>query len=110
MPRFPIGTDGRYNLPKLTAADLRALYFQCPEPETRALLWDIHRLRILVVHVDQLQRTMASHCHISTLQVLESLRAALAGEPCVLEHAARIEETFEPHSAREYTRKCNRRD
>ena len=110
MSKIPIGPDGRYILPKLSAEDLRALYYQCPAPETRALLWEVFRLRVLVIRADQLQRMMGSHCHTSTLQVLESLRAELRGEPCIREQEANFEEVFGSQNTRQYTRQRKKKD
>jgi hypothetical protein len=69
----------------LTKNDLRDIQERnMDSADVRALLWEIARLRGIMLYADQLQRL------ISTLpgpqgQVLESLRSTLLTEPCVLE-------------------------
>lgn len=48
-----------------------------------ALLWEIKRLRALVLRADQLQRTCGGQS-CSTV-VLNALRTELEGEPCIEE-------------------------
>lgn len=82
MPSFPLGADGRYILPRLTATRLRSLYLESPTPAVRELLWEIHRLRLLLLRADQLQRSMGV-CGPETSFILEIFRRELAGEPCI---------------------------
>src|SRR5438445_10328445 len=103
MPNFPIGPDGRYEYPKLTAAQLRAMYECNPCPEVRELLWEIHRLRVLLLRANQLQDAYGAGCHTSFMQILEALRAELHGESCVEERKAWEEEFFGPRRTSEYT-------
>lgn len=53
-------------------------------PDVMALLWEIARLRSIVLHADHLQRLVSSLPGPQG-QVLESLRQMLVDEPCVLE-------------------------
>lgn len=55
-----------------------------PDPDVRALLWEVARLRSIVLYADQLQRML------TTLPgpqgaILETLREKLGDEPCVKE-------------------------
>ncbi len=69
----------------LTKEDLRAVQERNKDvADVKALLWEIARLRSVILQADQLQRL------IGTLlgpqgQVLESMREVLLKEPCVLE-------------------------
>lgn len=94
MTRPPVGPDGRYKLPKLTAEDLRGILNVYPHPEVRTLLWEIYRLRLLVLRADQLTRVMDAGCAATTQQVLATLRDELVGEPCIKEDAARRRDLF----------------
>lgn len=85
MPQFPIGADGKYVLPRLTAQYLRSLYFREPTPIVRELLWEVHRLRLLVLRADQLQRGMGV-CGPEISFILEVFRREIADEPCIEEH------------------------
>lgn len=69
----------------LTRDDLRAIQERSRDsPDVVALLWEVARLRSIVLHADHLQRLMASLPGPQG-QVLESLRSLLITEPCVLE-------------------------
>lgn len=103
MPNFPIGENGRYQFPRHTKAQLRTIYERNPCPEVRELLWEIHRLRVLLLRADQLQKAMASHCARSTQLVLEIFRLELQGEPCVEESEAWQAKFFGPRQTSEYT-------
>ncbi len=85
MPHFPIGPDGKYVLPRLTAPYLRALYQREPSPIVRELLWEVHRLRLLVLRANQLQQEMTGAYPPATQLMLEILRREYAGEPCIEE-------------------------
>lgn len=71
--------------PPLTQDDLRAIQDRSTEsPDTRALLWEIKRLRALVLYMDQLQR-MVGTLPGQQGDLLESIRKTLVDEPCVKE-------------------------
>lgn len=71
--------------PPLTKKTLHEIQERNPaSPDVRALLWEIKRLRSLVLYADQLQRML------TTLPgpqgtILETLRTKLADEPCIKE-------------------------
>jgi hypothetical protein len=74
----------RFKTP-LTQDDLRAIQDRNPgSPDTRALLWEIKRLRALVLYMDQLQR-MVGTLPGQQGDLLESIRKMLVDEPCVKE-------------------------
>ncbi len=88
---FPIDPEsGKYRIPKLTAEDLREIYRANRCPEVRALLWEIHRLRQLVVRANSLQQSIGAGCYNSTLFIRDCLRRDLEGEPCIAEHKALV--------------------
>ncbi|RWA55363.1 hypothetical protein AU476_07600 [Cupriavidus sp. UYMSc13B] len=93
------------NSPKQTAAQLRAIYERNPCPEVRELLWEIHRLRLLLLRANQLQHAMSGGCANSTQLILEIFQRELAGEPCVAEREAWEREFFGPPRVSEYTRR-----
>lgn len=71
--------------PPLTKADLQAIQDRCPDdPDVRALLWEVARLRSLVLYADQLQR-MLTTLPGQQGAILEALREMLKDEPCVKE-------------------------
>jgi hypothetical protein len=70
--------------PKLTRSDLHEIGQRSNSPDVRALLWEIHRLRGLVLRADQLQQMLGEMGGAQGL-VLDSLRGELEGEPCVAE-------------------------
>ncbi|UIF90835.1 hypothetical protein [Cupriavidus sp. UYPR2.512] len=105
MPKFPTGPDGRYQFPRLHSAQLRAIYERNPCAEVRELLWEIHRLHILLRRANQLQEASGAGCHTSYLQILETFRAELRGEPCIEERKAWDAEFFGPRRVSEYTRR-----
>lgn len=73
--------------PPLTAAELRAAWDRNPgHPDVQALVWEIKRLRGTVLRADQFQRQLDSMGGIQG-SMLDSLRFALAEEPCVAEQA-----------------------
>jgi len=69
----------------LTKQQLQAIQDRNPDsPDARALLWEIARLRSVVLYADQLQRML------TTLPgpqgaILDALRGMLKEEPCVKE-------------------------
>lgn len=105
MPRFPIGPDGKYEYPRLTAAELRSVYERNPCPEVRQLLWEIHRLRLLVLRAHQLQDTMGRAQPPATQLIVDILRRELEGEPCIEERNAWARSFFGPPRVGEYTRR-----
>jgi hypothetical protein len=68
--------------PKLTRTDLRKLWLSNPTPEVQTLLWEIHRLRAIILRADQLQRNLGS-LGGAVGMMRDGLRAELEGEPCV---------------------------
>ena len=68
----------------MTKVALQEIQDRNPDPDVRALLWEVARLRSIVLYADQLQRML------TTLPgpqgaILESLREMLKCEPCVKE-------------------------
>ncbi|MGJ9420483.1 hypothetical protein ACHAC9_22405 [Massilia sp. CMS3.1] len=68
----------------LTKAALQEIQDRAADPDVRALLWEVARLRSLVLYADQLQRML------TTLPgpqgaILDALREKLRDEPCVKE-------------------------
>lgn len=70
--------------PKLTKSDLHEIQERNDSPDVRALLWEIKRLRGLVLRADQLQKALGEMSGSQGL-MLEGLRSELEGEPCVAE-------------------------
>jgi hypothetical protein len=69
----------------LTRVELRAIQDRNPNSaDVKALLWEIARLRSVILHADQLQRLVDSLPGPQG-QVLESMREKLLVEPCVIE-------------------------
>jgi hypothetical protein len=54
------------------------------DPDVMALLWEIKRMRAVLLFADQLQREMGVMSGPQGM-VLDALRARLKDEPCVLE-------------------------
>jgi hypothetical protein len=78
----------------LTGEQLRVIYETNPTPAVKRLLWEIHRLRAVVLRADDFVRTLARYKGDSRLDpgsglALTSLREALRDEPVVNEDAAR---------------------
>ncbi|WP_432263275.1 hypothetical protein [Cupriavidus sp. TMH.W2] len=105
MPNFPIGPDGKYQYPRLTATELRTIYERNPCAEVRELLWEIHRLRLLLLRANQLQAALDGGCANSTEFILDIFRRELAGEPCVAERREWERSFFGPPRRSEYTRR-----
>jgi hypothetical protein len=68
----------------LTKATLQEMQRRATNPDTLALLWEVARLRSVVLYADQLQRML------TTLPgpqgaILETLREKLRDEPCIKE-------------------------
>jgi hypothetical protein len=78
-------TAGMRFKPALTKAVLQEIQDRNPtSPDVRALLWEVARLRGLVLRADQLQRSLGTMSGPHGA-MLESLRNMLAEEPCVVE-------------------------
>lgn len=68
----------------MTKAQLQEIQARSHDPDTQALLWEVARLRSLVLLTDQLQR-MVNTLPGQQGDVLEMIRQKLADEPCVQE-------------------------
>lgn len=69
----------------LTRADLEAIQARNLDSEDmKAVLWEVARLRSLVLYADQLQRMLGT-LPGQQGDLLESIRKTLADEPCVRE-------------------------
>ena len=68
----------------LTKADLQEIQARNHDPDVQALLWEVSRLRSMVLLTDQLQR-MLSTLPGQQGDLLEMIRGKLADEPCVKE-------------------------
>ena len=79
----------------LSKAALQEIQARNPEsPDVRALLWEVARLRSVVLYADQLQRMLTT---LSGPQgaILDTLRGKLEDEPCVKEFP-RLHQAREP--------------
>lgn len=71
--------------PPLTKDELQAIQARnLDSPDIHAALWEIARLRSLVLYMDQLQRMLGT-LPGQQGDLLESIRQKLADEPCVKE-------------------------
>lgn len=70
----------------LTKADLHAIGQRQDAADINALLWEIARLRAIVLRADQLQRSLGSLGGGAGV-VLNALRLDLQDEPCVAEQS-----------------------
>ena len=68
--------------PPLTKTELHAIGARRDSADINALIWEIKRLRALVLRADQLQRCLGSLAG-GAGAVLNSLRSDLEGEPCI---------------------------
>ncbi len=68
----------------LTKEVLQEIQDRNLDPDVRALLWEVARLRSLVLYADQLQRMLPTLPGPQGA-ILETLREKLANEPCVKE-------------------------
>ena len=84
----------KLRFPPLTRDQLRAIWQRAPSPAVRLLLWEIHRLRALVLRANDFVR-MAKHrgaakqMDTTSSALLDGLRQSLEGEPVVKEDEAR---------------------
>lgn len=92
-------------IPRLTASQLRAVFERNPCAEVRELLWEIHRLRLLVLRANQLLETLGGNHPPATQFVKDILQQELEGEPCIEERNAWAREFFGPPGVSEYTRR-----
>jgi hypothetical protein len=80
--------------PPLTKGQLRAIYEDAPTRPVKRLLWEIHRLRAVVLLAHDFVRSIDRHRHSNTLttgsyDALDRLRSALDREPAVREEGNR---------------------
>lgn len=69
--------------PPLTRAQLHEIQERNPDsPDVRALLWEIKRLRGIVLRADQVQRSLGDIGGAVGVMV-HGLRHELQGEPCI---------------------------
>lgn len=68
----------------LTRADLHAIKERNSSPDVKALLWEVARLRAIVLRVDQLQASLDNLAGGPGL-ILNALRSELKDEPCIVE-------------------------
>jgi hypothetical protein len=78
----------------LTGEQLRVIYETNPTPAVKRLLWEIHRLRAVVLRADDFLRALERYQGDSRLDpgsrlALSNLQEALREEPVVKEDAAR---------------------
>jgi hypothetical protein len=67
----------------LTAARLAELYDQEPSPVVRELLWEIHRLRALVLRVGQVRQSISDSPPWVPPFLWDTLMSELDAEPCL---------------------------
>ena len=70
--------------PPLTKDDLHAIKLRRDGADVPALLWEIARLRAIVLRADQLQKALGD-AGGGVGMLVTALRAELDGEPCVAE-------------------------
>lgn len=88
----------------LTTADLRAIRERSDSPDVRALLWEIRRLRQILLRSDQLVRSM--HLEVggtSQVTIARLLRDELMADPFIQESRAERQEMLYPDG-----QKCGR--
>lgn len=71
-------------LPRRSAIELRAIYDANRSPEARTLLWEIDRLRRLVLDYHYLAKLSAKNSPAAG-SIAETVLKHLADEPCVIE-------------------------
>lgn len=72
--------------PPLTREQLHEIGVEQNPADINRLLWEIKRLRAIVLRADQLQRSLGATGG-GAGAILQCLRNDLASEPCVLEQA-----------------------
>lgn len=70
----------------LTRAELRAIWDRRDPADVDALLWEIKRLRAIVLRIDQLQRCLGTVGGGAAV-LLQGLQNELEGEPCIAEQS-----------------------
>jgi hypothetical protein len=80
--------------PPLTREKLRAVWERSRTPAVRRLLWEIHRLRALVLRASDFARMITyhrleRHMDSTSRTLFEGLRDSLKDEPVVKEDEAR---------------------
>lgn len=78
----------------LTRTRLLTLWEQNPSAEVRALLWEVHRLRMLVLAFQRVVLRISatgdfSRLHLTTQTMIDELRARLIDEPVCQEESNR---------------------
>jgi hypothetical protein len=78
----------------LTRARLRTLWERNPSPEVRALLWEVHRLRMLVLASQRVALRISaagdfSRLDLTTQTMIDELRGRLIDEPVCQEESDR---------------------
>jgi hypothetical protein len=76
----------------VTRDQLRTVYETNPTPAVKRLLWEVHRLRAVVLRANDLVRSIdynGTKLDPASLLALKGLREALEGEPVVREDAER---------------------
>ena len=88
--------SSKVSRPPLTHQALRDIGLRNRDhADTTALLWEIKRLRSIVLRADQLQRCMTSLPGAYNM-ILEALRNQLKDEPCVIESNQLRDEMLRP--------------
>jgi hypothetical protein len=67
----------------LTAAELRQIYDENPTPAVRTLLWEIHRLRLTLIHVNDVRRCFRSQPTSVPTPLWDLFLKRLNAEPCL---------------------------
>lgn len=68
----------------LTTDELRELWLRNQTADMRTVLWEVKRLRSLVIRANQMQQVVVPTSQAGGW-ILESFREALDGEPCIEE-------------------------
>jgi hypothetical protein len=76
----------------LTAARLAELYDQDPSPLVRELLWEIHRLRAVILRAHQVRSTIGHNPPLVPQVLWEAFTKELDAEPCVHDPATTRQE------------------
>jgi len=83
--------------PPLTTADLRAIRERSDSPDIRALLWEIRRMRQILLRSDQLVRSMCLEVEgTSIVMIGRLLRNELEADPFIQESRAERLEMLYP--------------
>ena len=87
---YPVPAKPRF--PALSREQLRAIWERAPSPAVRLLLWEIHRLRAVVLHAHAFVRQATDRgidkgMDSTSAALLAGLRESLRDEPVVKEDA-----------------------